>query len=158
VPKDLEKTDLRTKEVRDGTLFRVPNEDPGDLDNTVLKMAVKRAEVDAVNHLPGVSELFPPGNAEQPAEPARPAPVTVDARPAPAAGGPGPAEISAQAQRIVSLIDDPANSVALREKMRKFLYEKLDARKLVSASSARPEDCDYVRSIADDLEQFHGQG
>jgi hypothetical protein len=34
------------------------------LENTILKMAMKRAEVDAVNHLPGVSELFPPTNIQ----------------------------------------------------------------------------------------------
>ena len=65
VPKDLDKDELRTKSGFQGkTLYRIPNEDPGDLENTLLKMATKRAEIDAVNHLPGVSELFPSPQAE----------------------------------------------------------------------------------------------
>lgn len=70
VPRDLPKDDLRSKPGYGGkTIFRVPNEDVGDLENTVLKMATKRAEIDAVNHLPGVSELFPPEKKEGDASP-----------------------------------------------------------------------------------------
>ncbi len=59
IPKGYEKVELRSKLSASRTLYRVPNEELGDLENTVLKMATKRAEVDACNHLPGVSELFP---------------------------------------------------------------------------------------------------
>jgi hypothetical protein len=154
VPRGLDKTDLRTKEVRDGTLFRVPNEDPGDLDNTVLKMAVKRAEVDAVNHLPGVSELFPPGTAEPPAEPARPAPVTVEARPAPAAG-PALEDVKRQ---IRDLMDDPyvRDSRELRHRTDELLNQRLDARKLASVSMAKPEDRDFLVTLLEDLKRIVG--
>ena len=37
---------------------RVENEDPLELDNTLLKMATKRAEVDAAMRLPGVARFF----------------------------------------------------------------------------------------------------
>ena len=58
VPKDLDKDTLRQRGSNDGrTKFRIPNQDIGDLENTLLKMGTKRAEVDAVYHLPACSEL-----------------------------------------------------------------------------------------------------
>jgi hypothetical protein len=53
---------LKTRE-RDGKVyFRIPNPEHGELVNTIVKMASKRAEVDACETLPGVSsalrELF----------------------------------------------------------------------------------------------------
>jgi hypothetical protein len=40
------------------TQYFVPNPEISDLDNTLLKMAAKRAEVDATLMLPGVAEIF----------------------------------------------------------------------------------------------------
>jgi len=40
------------------TLFRIANPEPGELLNTLLKMASKRAEVDAAEALPGVSSAL----------------------------------------------------------------------------------------------------
>lgn len=58
VPESLEKNGLKKLERANRTVYRVPNPDIGDVENTLLKMAMKRAEIDAVNHLPGCSELF----------------------------------------------------------------------------------------------------
>jgi hypothetical protein len=38
------------------TEYRIVNPDPDDLDNTLIKVAAKRAEADAVRQLPGVLE------------------------------------------------------------------------------------------------------
>lgn len=66
IPSGIEKADLRSRTVRgDKVQYRIPNQDPGDLENTIIKMAVKRAEVDAVMHLPGCSELFPREGSRQ---------------------------------------------------------------------------------------------
>jgi hypothetical protein len=64
LPSGVDKESLFKKTNDYGTSYRLPNPDVGDLENTILKMAMKRAEVDAVNHLPGVSELFPPANVQ----------------------------------------------------------------------------------------------
>lgn len=58
IPKDMNKEDLKTKNVKDCILYRVENQDVGDLENTLIKMATKRAKVAAVMELPGCSELF----------------------------------------------------------------------------------------------------
>lgn len=54
---------------RGARLFRIANPERGDLLNTILKMASKRAEVDAAESLPGVSsvlrKLFQSGGAQQ---------------------------------------------------------------------------------------------
>jgi hypothetical protein len=42
----------------DATEYRVPNPEHGELLNTILKMASKRAEVDAAESLPGVSSVL----------------------------------------------------------------------------------------------------
>lgn len=58
--------------------YRVYNPDPDDLDNTILKMAAKRAEADAIRQLPGVLEacaLLPDAEVqagEQPPHPLSP--------------------------------------------------------------------------------------
>jgi hypothetical protein len=65
IPSDSVKADLKTKESGGRTLYRIPNPDPSDIENTVAKVALKRAEVDAVHHLPGVSELFPRAQAQE---------------------------------------------------------------------------------------------
>jgi hypothetical protein len=45
--------------IRDGkTQYRIPNPEHGELVNTIVKMASKRAEVDAVETLPGVSSAL----------------------------------------------------------------------------------------------------
>ena len=50
---------LKTKPGYQGvTLYRIDNPDIPDLDNTLLKMAAKRAEVDMTLQLPGVSRVF----------------------------------------------------------------------------------------------------
>lgn len=60
VPGELDKATLRTKrDYRSQLVYRVPNEELGDLENTIVKMAKKRAMIDAVMALPGCSELFP---------------------------------------------------------------------------------------------------
>jgi DNA-directed RNA polymerase subunit RPC12/RpoP len=57
-------TDERIGEQRGG---RVENPDLADVENTVLKMAIKRAKVAAVCDLPTVSEIFAPeGSADTP--------------------------------------------------------------------------------------------
>jgi hypothetical protein len=61
--KDLDKSALKTRVLNYGkdagkTQWRAPNPDLGDLENTVVKMAFKRAKVDAVQALPGVAGLF----------------------------------------------------------------------------------------------------
>lgn len=50
---------LKQKEGRNGeTEYRIPNPEHGELLNTILKMASKRAEVDAAESLPGVSSVL----------------------------------------------------------------------------------------------------
>jgi hypothetical protein len=49
---------LKTKEQDSRILYRIPNPEPGELLNTLLKMASKRAEVDAAESLPGVSSAL----------------------------------------------------------------------------------------------------
>jgi hypothetical protein len=49
---------LKTKKQDGVTLFRIANPEPGELLNTLLKMASKRAEVDAAEALPGVSSAL----------------------------------------------------------------------------------------------------
>lgn len=58
MPPDLDRSSLPRRERGRELLYRVPNPDVADLDNTILKMACKRAEVDATLQLPGVSEIF----------------------------------------------------------------------------------------------------
>ena len=62
VPPDINKDSLKKKEWeakgRAYVKYQVPNEDLPDVFNTVLKMATKRALVDATLKLPLVSELF----------------------------------------------------------------------------------------------------
>ena len=58
VPPWLDIDNLRSRLVKDNILYRVPNPEVQDLDNTILKIAAKRAEVDATLKLPGCSELF----------------------------------------------------------------------------------------------------
>lgn len=57
-----ERAKLKTKTDRtDGTiLYRVPNPEHGDLLNTIIKMAAKRAEVDAAESLPAVASTLKP--------------------------------------------------------------------------------------------------
>ena len=84
IPRDLPKDDLKSREGHGGkAIFRIPNEDVGDLENTVLKMATKRAEIDAVNHLPGVSELFPTGQKEGDSSPSTHSPSPSQSRSSP---------------------------------------------------------------------------
>ena len=59
----LDKAGLKTRTLSYGkdagkTQYRAPNPDLGDLENTIIKMAFKRAKVDAVQALPGVAGLF----------------------------------------------------------------------------------------------------
>ena len=50
---------LKQKEGRGGEIeYRVPNPEHGELLNTILKMASKRAEVDAAESLPGVASVL----------------------------------------------------------------------------------------------------
>jgi hypothetical protein len=58
VPKKYNADDLPKKWVFNKPKFRVENEDPYELFNTLVKMADKRACVAAASHLPIVSELF----------------------------------------------------------------------------------------------------
>lgn len=62
VPADVNKDELKKKEWKKNdrpfVQYQVPNQDLPDIFNTVLKMAAKRALVDAVLKLPLVSELF----------------------------------------------------------------------------------------------------
>ena len=55
-PEELER--LPKREVAGKVLRRVRNPEILDLSNTLLKMAAKRSEIDAVMQLPGVSEIF----------------------------------------------------------------------------------------------------
>jgi len=70
--------DLKKKVVRRGgeevILYRVRNPELLDLDNTILKMAAKRAEIDAVLQLPGVSRVFTQDIGERKAERERKSP------------------------------------------------------------------------------------
>jgi len=63
---------LRTKVDRGRTLYRIPNPEHGELLNTIIKMASKRAEVDGAESLPGVASVLrqmfsgrSPGNRNQ---------------------------------------------------------------------------------------------
>lgn len=49
---------LKTKTSSRGTLYRIENPEHSDLVNTILKMASKRAEVDAAQSLPGVASVL----------------------------------------------------------------------------------------------------
>jgi len=52
------KTKKGKEEGRDVMLYRIPNPEHSELLNTILKMASKRAEVDAAESLPGVSSVL----------------------------------------------------------------------------------------------------
>lgn len=56
VPAGLDRATLKQRVRNRETYYRVQNPDLGDLWNTLLKMAAKRAESDAAQHLPGVAE------------------------------------------------------------------------------------------------------
>lgn len=61
VPKELLQTlKTRTHDGKDGpfTQYRVKNPDPGELVNTIFKMAVKRSEIDAAQALPGAKKAL----------------------------------------------------------------------------------------------------
>ena len=58
IPPELEHTTLKSRDTASGPLYRVSNPELGDLENTLLKMAAKRAEIDATLQLPGCGELF----------------------------------------------------------------------------------------------------
>jgi hypothetical protein len=58
VPAGLDKAALKTRPRDRSVQYRIPNPDLGDLWNTLFKMAAKRADVDAAQHLPGVSEAL----------------------------------------------------------------------------------------------------
>ena len=49
---------LKVKEEHGKVLYRIPNPEYGELVNTILKMATKRAEVDAAEGLPGVGSAL----------------------------------------------------------------------------------------------------
>lgn len=71
VPKDVEKATLKTRSGssetgRTWTQYQLPNPDIADLENTVLKMACKRASVAGVRKFPLVSELFSGDSGETP--------------------------------------------------------------------------------------------
>jgi hypothetical protein len=78
----------RTREVggRRITEYRIVNPDPDDLDNTLIKVAAKRAEADAVRQLPGVLEacaVLPDVEMPQPPAGAAPPPSGGEARSSP---------------------------------------------------------------------------
>ena len=58
IPKGFEKDSLKVRNGKYDKLYRIPNQDIGELENTLLKMARKRAKVSGVMALPGCSELF----------------------------------------------------------------------------------------------------
>lgn len=63
VPKDLDKSTLKmqartSRQGKPYKVFRLDNEELGSLHNTILKMAKKRAKVDATLDLPFASEIF----------------------------------------------------------------------------------------------------
>ena len=58
LPTGIDKTTLKQRTRQHDTYYRIPNPDLGDLWNTLVKMAAKRAEVDAAQHLPGVAEAL----------------------------------------------------------------------------------------------------
>ena len=62
VPPDVDKSALKTKKFSKGdktyTQYRVDNENPADQANTALKMAKKRAFVDAILTITGASRIF----------------------------------------------------------------------------------------------------
>ncbi len=73
---------LKTKVDRDRTLYRIPNPEHGELLNTIIKMASKRAEVDGAESLPGVASVLrqmlsgrSPGNRNQDESPEYEGPV-----------------------------------------------------------------------------------
>lgn len=69
VPAEVNKDTLKKKTLRNNSVqYQLPNENLADLYNTTLKMAAKRALVDAVLKLPLVSELFTQDLDEQIAE------------------------------------------------------------------------------------------
>jgi hypothetical protein len=85
IPADMDKAALKRRGGKDWEQFRVPNADLGDVDNTVLKMSLKRAEMDATLQLPGCSEItrlinpekYPQKTAAQMEETAKKAAPTV---------------------------------------------------------------------------------
>jgi hypothetical protein len=52
------KTKRGREDGRETTLYRIPNPEHSELLNTIIKMASKRAEVDAAESLPGVSSVL----------------------------------------------------------------------------------------------------
>ena len=71
VPEHVDKKSLRTKPIttRKGIktiMYRVENEDPYSLPNTILKMAKKRAMVDAVLSAGRLSDIFSQGDGDPP--------------------------------------------------------------------------------------------
>lgn len=58
LPATMDKSQLVTKNTKKGPMYRIPNEDPFSQVNTVLKMAKKRALVDAVLSATRSSGLF----------------------------------------------------------------------------------------------------
>lgn len=67
IPPTLDKTMLMTRTGENYKQFRIENEEPEDLHNTVLKMAQKRAMVAAALNLPYASEAFTQ-DLEEPAQ------------------------------------------------------------------------------------------
>jgi hypothetical protein len=93
VPKDVDKSQLVTRSGKDWMQYRLPNTDLADQENTVLKMAIKRASVAGVRKLPLVSELFAtdPHDDHDNTPQAKPAAASAK-QPAKAAAQPEPSE------------------------------------------------------------------
>lgn len=61
VPRDLDKNLLQSRSGQGWKQYRIENADIADLENTIIKMADKRAMKGAVDKLPIVSDIFAPG-------------------------------------------------------------------------------------------------
>lgn len=93
LPPNVDKRSLPTKRTRTGTMYRIENDDVFSLPNTILKMAKKRALVDAVLSATRSSALFTQdvedvgiSPDDEPVTPAQEAQAPVE-RPASPAGG-----------------------------------------------------------------------
>jgi hypothetical protein len=126
-----EKFDAKDEAITSQILGRVENPDIADVENTVLKMSIKRAKTHAACDVPLVSELFVPSDDEHEPAPRQHAAPARNSRPA-------------QRQQQAPPAEAPAASVAkaveLAGKLRSLGVEEEDLVLLLPEGIARFED------------------
>ncbi len=103
---------------------RVENENPADFWNTCLKMAKKRAMVDAVLTVTAASDIFTQDLEENVEEPVKPAAGAKSA--SPASGKPDvqvPEEQGDEASQIAAMLDEMGSSTKQREAFNRMMGE-----------------------------------